>query len=278
VNMPTRINKSSARSMDILSHIAAKHDPVTITEISHALGIPKSSAFELLYTLIEKGYLEFADRNLKTFKLGIKVFQVGLAFLARTDVHREARPLLEALMASCKETAFLAVESNGQLVYLDKVEGTSSVRTSATLGSRNPMHCTGLGKALLAAYSDSKVEEIVRAAGMPSRTEYTITKLSALQRDLETTRQRGYAIDDRESEREVFCVAASISDMSGRPVAAISIASLASKMLGNPRRVAKFGNLIAETALSISRRIGFTGRRLYPQRTLEVARVASGVR
>lgn len=260
-----RVNKSAARALEILDLIAAKQEPLTITEVGQALDIPKSSAFELLHTLVEKSYLEFADKRLKTFRLGIKAFKTGLSFLAKTDIHREARPFLEELMAKSRETVFLAIEHDGKLVYLDKVEGNASVRTSAVLGSTNPMHSTGLGKALLATYDNRRVEEIVKKEGMVAKTEFSITDFQALIRELDVIRKRGCSIDNRESELEVFCVAAPIRDMSGKAVAAISIASLAVTMLSDPDRVEYFKELLTNAASDISSRLGYTGKTLYPQ-------------
>ncbi|HYF84045.1 MAG TPA: IclR family transcriptional regulator [Clostridia bacterium] len=255
------MNKSASRAIDIIDFIAKQDSSVTITEISHKLGIPKSSTFELLYTLLEKGYLQIEDENLKTFKLGIKLFQSGTAYLKKMDLNREARPLLEDMMKNSGETVFLAVEVNGMTVYLDKVEGSSSTRTTSVLGSSNPMYCTGLGKALLAAYSDNRIKEITGGSELPLITEYTIKSYDELIVDLKGIRSRGYAIDDRENEEDVFCVAAPIYDRSGKPIAAISIASLASKI--NSDRLEQFGKLVSDTALDISKRLGYARDKLY---------------
>jgi DNA-binding IclR family transcriptional regulator len=113
----------------------------------------------------------------------------------------------------------------------------------------------------LAAYPEEKVKEIFRKSDMTKRTPYTITNYADLILDLERTRQRGYAIDNREGEIEVFCVAAPIYNQFSQPIAAISIASLYSKI--NDERLHKFERLITETALGISKRLGFTGERLF---------------
>ncbi|MEW6660879.1 MAG: IclR family transcriptional regulator [Bacillota bacterium] len=256
-----RMNKSASRVVDILLLLTSKKRPITISEVSHALRIPKSSAFELLYTLVEKGFLQMADEKLKTFSTGIKLFEVGVSYLANTDLHREARPFLERIMSESGETAFLAVEDQGELVYLEKVEASSSVRTTAVLGSRKPMHCTALGKALLAAYDPQRVRSITGEGSLPSLTKYTITTYQALLMDLAKIRQRGYAIDDKESEIEVFCVAAPVYGQANLPIAAISIASLASKV--DDGKLEQLSGLITAAALSISRRLGFMGEKLY---------------
>lgn len=225
------------------------------------LKIPKSSTFELLYTLVEKDYLQIEDENLKTFKLGIKLFQAGTSYLKKMDLNREARPLLEEMMKKSGETVFLAVEVNGMTVYLDKVEGSSSTRTTSVLGSSNPMYCTGLGKALLAAYPEERIKAITGGGTLHAVTEYTIKGYDDLIVDLKGIRKRGYSIDDKENEEDVFCVAAPIYDRSAKPIAAISIASLASKI--NSDRLELFGNLVKATALEISRRMGYSGDGLY---------------
>lgn len=259
-----KTNRSAARALDILDLIAGRRDLLTITEVGRILDIPKSTAFELVHTLVEKGYLEVDTHKLKTFKLGLKAFQTGIAYLERTDFFREIRPLLEMLMAATLETVFLVQESGGKVVYVDKVESTASVKTSSKLGSTNPMHCTGVGKALLTAYDDERVRRIVERTGLPAKTQYSITDYGSLTAELAVTRSRGYAIDNRESELEIFCVAAPVFDMGGNPVAGISIASPASRMIGHPDRIREFGRLVAETALAASHRLGFRGERLFP--------------
>jgi len=256
-------NKAVSRAVDIITVIAEQPDSMTITEISRRLGLPKSTTFELLQTLNGKGYVEVDNYKLKTYKLGIRLFQAGITYLEKTDLRTAARPLLEAMMIKSGETAFLVTASNGKVVYLDKVESTSSVKTSSTLGSMNPMHCTGVGKALLAAYPDSQVCEILESMPLNTKTPYTITDFTVLQEDLKNTRTRGFAIDNRESELEVFCVAAPVYDSMSRAIAAISIAGLATRMLENTGRVNALGILVADTALAISKRLGFRGPKLF---------------
>ena len=256
-----RMNKSAERVVDVLGFIAEREKSCTIADISSGLGIPKSSAFELLYTLVEKEFLAVDNPDIKSFRLGLKLFEVGAAYLSKTDLHREARELLEKMAAISGETAFLAVEDRGEVVYLDKLEGHASVRTFAVLGSRNTMYRTGLGKALLAAYPKNRVKQITGGGLLETRTPYSISHYNELITELKITRQRGYAIDNRENEMDVFCVGAPVFDRLSKPIAAISIASLFSKV--DKAREEELGNLVTETALAISHRLGFVGTRLY---------------
>jgi DNA-binding IclR family transcriptional regulator len=256
-----KVNKSTLKTADVLNLVASSESPMTITKISNALDMPKSSTYEIVYALVEKGYLEIDNEESKTFKLGIKMFEVGVSFLKDTDLHHESRPILDELMLKSGETVFLAVEDRGSLVYLDKVEGYSAVRTTAKLGSRNPMHCTGLGKALLASYSNEKVKEITDLKGMNPKTEYSIKTYEELISDLDAIRKRGFSIDDKESEVEVYCVAAPIYDSYKKSIAAISIASITQKM--HDEKLKQLSELVTNAALAISKRLGFTEERLY---------------
>lgn len=259
-----KLNKSAERVADILEIISKNEKPMGITEISKTLGIPKSSTFDLLYTLVDKGFLEIADENLKTFKLGIKLFMIGSAYLKKVNFVELAHPILEKIMKETSETVFLAVENNGQLVYLDKVEPlTMTMRPAAVPGSTNPMTCTGIGKALLAAYSNERVKEITGDGKLITKTKNSIDSYENLIDELEKIRARGYAIDDRESEEEIYCIAVPIYDYTNKPIAAVSISSLTYKM--NENREKHFSDLLIDYALKISSKLGFLGNGLFKQ-------------
>jgi len=249
--------------MAILEYVSKSKSQPTIADISKALKIPKTTVFDIAHTLCDTGYLELADERFRTYTLGVKLFELGGRFLIKADLHTVARPLLEMAMLKTGETVFLAIEDQGELVYLDKVVGSSSVFTGADLGSRNPMHCTGLGKALLAAYPQDEVRRIIGQHGLVYKTRKTITDEMRLFIELQKTRKRGYAIDDEESENDVYCIAAPIIGMSSRPIAAISVASLAMRM--TEERKILFSKVIAETALTISKKLGFLGDQLYKE-------------
>lgn len=257
-----RINKTASRVTDIFDLIMEKGKPLTITEISTYLDIPKSSAFDILYTLVEKHYLQIDDERLKTFKLGFKIFQSGMGFLSNNSLYKTAHQYLEKMMMESEETVFLAVEENYRLIYLDKVEQPASVRTTVRLGtSKRPMYCSSLGKALLASYSDEKVAEIVGKGELIQFTENTVKDYSQLMSQLKDIRKQGYSTENGEGNPEVACVGAPIYDNTNHSIAAISIASPKYRM--NDERFKKFGKLVTEIALSISNSLGFLENKLY---------------
>lgn len=256
------MNKSVDRALEILEYITVRKRPVTITEVSSALNIPKSSTHSILYTLSSRRFLELEDDTLKTFKIGFKLFEAGVAYLANTPLHQVAHPLLKNLLEECGETVFLAVEDDGRLLFLDSLETSTPLHTTARLGrADSPMYCSGLGKALLAAFCEEKVKRLVARDGFVPVTENTVGSFAELKTELETTRERGYALDNREANTDLICVAAPIRDRSAEPVAAISIATPYFKM--DSERIKRFGELIADTAVAISRRLGFLGDRTY---------------
>ncbi len=260
------MNKSAARAVDILVLLAKSPQPLTQFDIGKELDIPKSSLFDLMYTLMEKGVVEYENEKLKTFKLSIKVFEIGTSVLKKADLYDISRPYLERLSEDLKETLFLGVENGGEVVYLNRVDKVvSSITTAVGIGMRREIHCTGLGKAILASYPQDHVAQIWN---MADRTEaYTPTTLLTLDDlllDLEMTRKRGYAIDNRERENEIFCVAVPIFGIGDRALAAISIATLYLKM--DEERVAEYSNKLINSALSISRSLGCTKRHLYEMR------------
>jgi DNA-binding IclR family transcriptional regulator len=259
---PGFLNKSAARVVDILDLIARENRAMTITEISSELKIPKSSTYNILQTLMSKRYVEIDDEKLKSFKLGFKLFQTGVTYLQFKELHQLAHPLLKEMMEESGETCFLAAEDEGRLVYLDAAETTTAIRTRARLGrSESPMYCSGLGKALLATYPLETVERIVAKDGFLSITKNTIRSREELERDLERTRKRGYAVDNREGNPGLICVAAPIRDGTNEAIAAISIATPYYKMDADKKT--RFSSLVKKTAQEISRRLGYLSDDLY---------------
>jgi DNA-binding IclR family transcriptional regulator len=258
-----KVNKSASRAIDILALLSTSKQPLTQLSISEALGIPKSSTFELIYTLMQKGVVEFDNELLKTFKLSMKMFELGCTVLQGADLYKISKPYLEKLSDDIKETIFLGSENDGDVVYLDRVEkGISSLTTAAGIGMRRPIHCTGLGKAILATYKDAQVSKIWDMCNRSeSYTETTITNLEDLKRELKETRKRGFAIDNREREDEIFCVAVPIYGANGRAVAAISVAAIYLKM--DQRRIMEYSNKLIHVGLEISHKMGFQKDFLY---------------
>lgn len=252
-----KINRTVKRALDVLELMRNEDRPLTCKEIAQLLDMPQTSAFDITRTLFLEDYLEYAAPASKAYVLGMKCFEIGTGYMKRLNLVQIAQPYTEHLMQLSNSTCFLAGIYKHQIIYLSKIEAPTAVHTSAVLGSRLYMYNTGLGKAILACYSPEKVAEIFAKSEIVATTEHTITDLDALNADLERTRKRGYAIDDREGNMEVYCLAAPIRDHSDQPVAAISVAMLYSAR--TDALVDTLSKALSEDALAISRKLGYKG-------------------
>jgi DNA-binding IclR family transcriptional regulator len=163
--------------------------------------------------------------------------------------------MLEQLASDTHETTFLAVPSRDEIVYLDKVQTDLQLQLNVELGTRRPMHCTGLGKAMLAYLPEAQQEQVLAASPLRAFTPSTITDPMLLRLDLERTRQRGYAIDREEIILGVHCVAVPILNQAGRAVGAISVAGTTPKTEGE--RLDVLVARLKSAGEYVSRRLGF---------------------
>lgn len=241
------------RGLAILEFFGATGEASAVM-VADALGLSRSATYRILDTLQERGYLEVSPASGK-LRLGARAAELGVAALEAVDVIRLAPTYMRDLARAASETAFLAVVDDDSIVYVYKEEGPEAVTLSSSLGSRRPLHCTGLGKAYMSALPEDERRALVRSLDLRRMTENTITDVSRLEEELLLSWERGYATDNVEVEEGVACYAAPILDYRGRPVAAISVAGPAERVLSKGERL---GPLITGTASAISRRLGYT--------------------
>lgn len=242
--------KSLVKVVRILDMFSRTARALSLAEICQRSGYPKSTTHRLLSSMREAGLLD-QDRHRDTYRLGLKLYELGNTVLANMDLPREARPYIEALGRLTDQVVHLAVFDGRHAVVIGKSE--SQTDATSFLESA-PAHCTSVGKAILAFLPDAAVETIL-AAGLARFTDTTVTDPIAFRDELELTRSRGYSIDQAEHQPGLHCVGAPIRDMSGRVFAAISVSGPAWKMpLSDMGRVAK---IVIHHADAISRAIGY---------------------
>jgi DNA-binding IclR family transcriptional regulator len=199
----------------------------------------------------ETGLLD-QDRNRDSYRLGLKLYELGSTVLANMDLHREARPYVEALGRLTDQVVHLAVFDGSHAVVIGKSE--SQLEASSSFLESAPAHCTSVGKAILAFQPEADLDAFV-AGGLARFTDTTVTDPLAFKEELELTRSRGYSVDQAEHQPGLHCVGAPIRDLSGRVFAAISVSGPAWKMpLSDVDRVAK---IVVHHADAISRAIGY---------------------
>jgi len=212
--------KSLGKMLEILEYIAGKPQGCAGREISEQLAIPVSTVFRMLKFLVAREYLRSANN---VYTLGFGLARLGAIAQAQNPLAEVARPFLRELAAATRETVHLAVIHHHAIVYIDKVEGQRSVRMASLIGSPGPVHCTGVGKAMLAFLEDSARREILAQVELTSFTAQTRASIETLNNDLAAIRERGYAIDDCEHEEGVYCVAAPVFACGGEVIAGLSV-------------------------------------------------------
>ncbi len=219
------------------------------------LGLPRSSAHELVQTLAARGYLAPLAQQPNRYALGVRVFELGNTYAAELDLAHEGHEVARSVAAACDETVHLAVLEGTQVVYIVKVDSTYAVRMVSAVGRRLPAHCTGVGKMLLSGLSDAELAgRWDGVESLPAMTSNSITSLERLRQELADIRARGLAFDDCESNVAVRCVAAPVFDHRGEMVAALSI-SVPTIRMDDVRRV-ELAALVQNGATDLSRRLG----------------------
>jgi len=246
-------SRSVIRSLTILEAVALhSHEPLRLVDVVARTGLPKTTCHRLLSVLAESGLLRSDDQG--RFGPGALLLAMGMNFLNQTDIRSLARPRMEELTQLTQETCHLGIAQFPWVVYVEKVESPLAVRMHSQVGAMNPLHCTGLGKALL-AYSSVELINAICSLPLERRTVKTITSAAGLIEELGWIRDRGYAIDDVENEEGIRCVGAPIFGHDGSPIAAISIAGPAGRV--TLKSVDDLGPIVVEAAMDVSRLSGF---------------------
>jgi IclR family acetate operon transcriptional repressor len=248
--------QSLSRALAIINALA-RGDGLTLTDLAHTVGLPPSTVHRLLTTLEEERFVRF-DRELARWMVGVQAFIVGGAFLHSRDVLALARPYLRRLVEESGETANLALEDEGQAVYMGQVESRQLVRAIAKPGGRVFLHSSGIGKAMLAAMPSTEVAKILQKRGLPRFTERTVDTPARLRAHLAEIRGRGYAVDDEEYAVGLRCVAAAILDEDGALTAAVSLSGPTARITQD--RVPILGNLVRSVADQITAEFGGRAR------------------
>ena len=245
--------KSVYRAFKILDVLSSEGEK-SVTEISKSLNFPKSSVHEIISTLLEAGILERdSDRN--RYSLGLKLFELGKQAQANLEISKVAIPSLRGLHEQLDETVHLTVLDGKEVLYTECFESTKRLRTYSVIGIRAPLHCTAVGKAILAYLDEGEVEEVIQSMGLPKFTENTITDPQQLNTEISKIKGCGFATDDMEHEDGVCCVGAPVRNHTGKVIASISVSGPSQRMSSS--RLEEIAPLVMDRAAEISRRLGY---------------------
>lgn len=221
-----KLNRTAQRTIQILSYVSEHPSGVDLDHICEALRLPKTSAYDIVTTLVECNMLQIIYGQKNQYRLAMGIYQIGMGYRNNINYTKAFEEPLRSLAFELHKTAFFAVANQTNVVYLIKYEPEHPVLTTGKIGGINPMYCTALGKAILSQMPVEKQKELISQMQLTRRTDFTITDPQSLLADLEKCRQRGYAVDYRELEDHGLCVAAPVLDDDNSIVGAISVSDL----------------------------------------------------
>lgn len=244
--------QSLDRALDVLEALA-KHEGMTLTELAVHLDQSPATMHRVLATLEHRQYVE-SNPDRQEWFIGSEAFRLGSAFLRRTNIVERSRHVMRDLMTRTGETSNLGIECDGDVLFVSQIETHETIRAFFPPGTRSPLHASGIGKALLSAFTDERLDGFLSTARITRFTDKTVANAKQLREAIDETRRRGYSFDDEERTIGMRCVAASIFNGYGEAVAGISVSGPTIRM--PDKRVREIGQLVMEAAAKISRQLG----------------------
>ncbi|WP_339634130.1 IclR family transcriptional regulator C-terminal domain-containing protein [uncultured Sneathiella sp.] len=245
--------QSLTRALSILNAIADNPPGLSLTSISKLLKLAPSTTHRLLTTLQEQHYVQY-DRDGSLWQIAMRAFVTGNGFLASRDLATVARPYMRRLMELSGETVNLAIADEDRVIYLAQVESREMMRVFSKPGNHVPMHCSGVGKAILMAMQPQDVERVIAAQALEKLTDKTITDMQTLLSELARSRKRGFALDDEEHAVGLRCAAALVYDEHAEPLAGLSISGPAARI--SQERLMELGSITVDVAAEITTALG----------------------
>lgn len=223
-----KIVPAAQRALAVLELLMASRKGLAVSEIARSMGLARSTTFYIINTIEECGYIyRTSPRGRYTFTA--KLLELASRSLGSLGVREPAAPFLRALMLKTGLTVHLGVIAQNEVVLIDKVAPAAGQQVATWVGKRMPIHCTGLGKALMAHLPEEQIQSHIKQ-GLIRYNENTIVSASRLKDELLRIRSHGYAIDDEEETVGLRCLGAPVFDKNNQAVAAISIAGTSEQL------------------------------------------------
>lgn len=213
---------SLERGLAVLSAFAAERRLLGIADLARLLGMNASTVHRYVRTLTDLGYLQ-QEASSRKYQLGFKVADLGLAVINSLDVTEVARPHLRELCEQWSLTVNMAILDGVEIVYVERIVGRRSMDLHLHVGSRQPAHCTSMGKVLLAFLDQPALDAIIERIDFSPRSRRSLTDADALRNELRRVRSRGYAVNNEELAVGLKSVAAPVRNARGQVVAAVNI-------------------------------------------------------
>ncbi|WLQ52249.1 IclR family transcriptional regulator [Streptomyces poriferorum] len=249
-----RLVPAVTRALDVLELFLHGDGTLSAPEVTRKLQLPRTTVHELLTTLAARSYLVTIPDQPGRYRLGVRTYQLGSRYAEQLDLAAEGQQVARQVAETCGETVHVAILEGADVIYIAKVDSTHAVRMVSAAGRKLPAHCTSVGKMLLAALPERELDARLEGLELTGMTPDSITDEAALREALASVRERGIAVEHRESNPDVSCVAAPVRDRSGRVVAALSVS--VPMIRWTEEREAELAALAAEGAEALSGRLG----------------------
>lgn len=231
----------------------SKIGPVSLADLSRELNLNKSTTHRLLSSLIYMGYAK-QDSETQKYDLSLKILTLSNRLLERLDILETVRPYLKSLSQETGETVHFVQLDGAEAVYIYKEESRqNSVRMVSKVGSRIPLYCSGVGKAMAAGMKESQILKLWNACTHEKLTPHTITDYDTFLKEVEGVRQNGYALDNEENELGVRCIAVGLTDYNGRSRYAFSISAPVTRMTDD--RIKEIAPLVLQVKKEIEQSV-----------------------
>src|SRR5580658_6377897 len=241
------------RAFAVLDLLGESETPLGLAQVAASLQLHKSTAHRFLMVLERHRMVERTVNG--KFRLGLRLFDFGNRAIEQYDLRDRAQLHLRKLVAETEETAHLCILEAARVIYIDKIEPTRAVRMITRIGASNPVHCTSVGKAILAFLPEEKIADVIRRTRFERFTHRTIGSPEALRTEIEKTKRRGYAVDDEELEEGLRCIAVPVFDAQRFPVAAISVSGPSFRVTA--QKLPSIANHLLQCVRGISADMGY---------------------
>lgn len=249
------------RGLAILERIARSRRGLTFAQLTRQFDFPKSSVHTLLLTLEREAYVQ-RDGDTGRYLIGAKVVSMGGTTVDGLALREKAASLLHALAAELRLTTHLAILDRDAAALVAKIEAPGHPQVATWIGKRVDVHCTSLGKCLIAYLPDDQLDRFIGGRRLLRHNENTIVSPALLKRELARTRALGYALDDEEEEIGIRCIGAPILNWEGTVAAAVSVTGSTSRI--HSETLDSIAQRVKRTALAISRELGYVGDAAMP--------------
>ncbi|WP_053001136.1 IclR family transcriptional regulator [Kosmotoga pacifica] len=247
--------QSLERFISILESFSTEKPELSLGELVEKTNLPKPTVYRIAEAMVKYNILN-KDRKTLRYKIGVRLFELGSIYLASMELRDLAFPYLDWLHQQTGESIHLGILDGNEVVSIEGLESAHSLRLKVWIGKRAPLHCTAIGKAILAFLPPDRQDRIISKISLNAFTKRTITTRGKLKTELQKIKEEGLAWDLGEHEEGIQCIGAPVFDRKGEVVASVSISGPAVRM--TEQKIKEYIPLLLKATNDISKKLGYS--------------------